>query len=97
MPTVRAITNLLLKAGFPESKAIKPRPGQKARNLPGFRVASAAAERRAVYVYHVGRNTLPSLQKYAGTLSEAGLWITRRRGGLFVRSKRSPLRRGLEY
>ena len=90
MPDEKKVQEVLASAGFAPCKIYKPRAGRAARNIPGYRIQALAVERRALYVFHVGRGEQKAVPEYEKALLAAGYTVTRERGGLRVKTSRNP-------
>ena len=94
MPDPKKVHDVLTAAGFEQSKASPQKVGQRARDIPGFKIQTLGVERRALYVFHVGKGERIIVPKYERALRAAGYRVDQERRGLRVETYRTPLDRG---
>ena len=93
MPDAKKVREVMIAAGFKESKTDPPNVGQAARNHPGFRIQTLSVEKRFLYIFHVGTWKRGAVSKYERALVAAGYVVTRARDGLKVSNAKNLVQR----
>ena len=99
MPDAKKVREVMIAAGFKESKTDPPKVGQAARNHSGFRIQTLSVEKRFLYVFHLGTWKGAAVSKYERALVAAGYIVTHAREGLKVSNARNPVqtRRAVDF
>ena len=73
---------------------LPPAAGRAAQNIPGFRIHTLGVERRALFVFHIGKGRGKAVSKYEQALVAAGFIVTTERDGLKIANSKVPMEQG---
>jgi hypothetical protein len=94
MPDPKKVRDVLTAAGFTECKTLPPAAGRVAQSIPGFRIHTLGVERRALFVFHIGKGRGKAVSKYEQALVAAGYIVTTERDGLKIANSKVPMEQG---